>query len=53
MRIVIEIRVKTWKPWMRKFNTIFARGNRKVEIVILGYLDYFRSWILEKKVEKV
>lgn len=34
MRIFIEITVKKWRPWMKKVNQVFSRGNRKVEIVM-------------------
>jgi hypothetical protein len=34
MTIFIEITVKKWRPWMKKFNQIFSKANRKIEIVI-------------------
>lgn len=35
MRICIRITVENWRPWMRKFNMIFSRADRKVEIIVL------------------
>lgn len=35
MRIFVEITVEKWRPWMRKFNLMFSRADRKIEIVIL------------------
>lgn len=34
MRVFIEITVNKWRPWMRKFNMMFSRADRRIEIVI-------------------
>lgn len=38
MRVFVEVTVKKWRPWMRKFNMIFSRADRKIEIVIFDEL---------------
>lgn len=43
MKVIIDITVDKWYPWMKHFNRAFARANRTIEIWILdkAFRKYF------------